>query len=187
MENVLATDRLILRQWRERDREAFAGINADPLVMEFFPNTRTRAESDATMDRLAGHIDRYGFGIWALELRENGENIGFTGLMHVDFQARFCPAVEIGWRLAKSCWGKGYATEAALASLRYGFETLRLDEIVSFAVLANARSRNVMTRIGMTHDPAFDFDHPAVDPQSPLARHAFYRITRKTWQDNSPG
>ena len=184
---TLKTKRLVLRQWRDDDREAFARLNADPVVMEFFPDTRTRSESDATMDKLAGHIDRYGFGFWALELRETSENIGFTGLQHVDFEADFCPAIEIGWRLSRNHWGKGYATEADLASLDFAFRVLELEEVVSFAVMSNRRSRNVMQRVGMVHDPAFDFDHPSVDPRSPLTRHAFYRIDRQGWQANPPG
>jgi RimJ/RimL family protein N-acetyltransferase len=182
----LATERLILRQWRDTDRPAFAALNADPVVMEFFPATRTRAESDMVFDKLRDHIDRYGFGFWALELRETGENIGFTGLQHVDFEARFCPAVEIGWRLAMQHWGKGYATEAALASLDFAFGALELGEVVSFAVDRNIRSRSVMERIGMVHDPEFDFTHPSVDPESPIAQHAFYRIGRQGWRNAPP-
>lgn len=177
----LMTERLVLRQWREDDRSDFAALNADPLVMEFFPKTRSRAESDAVLDTLIDHINRHGFGFWALECIKTGQNVGFTGLQNVDFEADFRPAVEIGWRLARNHWGKGYATEAAVAALHFGFDILKLYEIVSFAVETNIRSRNVMRRIGMTHDPAFDFDHPALKPENPLARHAFYRITRQQW------
>mgnify|MGYP001814454984 CR=1 FL=1 len=182
----LTTERLILRQWCDDDREAFAALNADPVVMEFFPAIRTRPEADAVLDILIDHVDRHGFGFWALELRETGENIGFTGLQHTDFEARFCPAVEIGWRLARDHWGKGYATEAARASLDYAFNALKLDEVVSFAVDANHRSRAVMERIGMEHQPEFDFHHPGIDPQSPIAPHAFYCITKRQWEVASP-
>ena len=183
---TLETERLILRQWRDADRVAFAALNADPVVMEFFPETRTRDQADAVLDILIDHIDRHGFGFWALELRETGENIGFTGLQHTDIEARFSPAVEIGWRLARDHWGKGYATEAARASLDYAFDTLKLDEVVSFAVETNLRSRKVMERIGMVHEPAFDFAHPGIDPQSPIAPHAFYCITKRQWEVASP-
>ncbi len=175
---TLTTDRLILRQWRDQDRPAFAALNADPVVMEYFPRIRTRQESDAVLEILKDHIDEYGFGFWALELRDSGENIGFTGLQHVNFKAAFCPALEIGWRLAQHHWGKGYASEAARASLDYGFDVLDQDRIVSFAVEANTRSRRVMERIGMVHQPEFDFNHPKVEPGSPLVRHAFYAIDR---------
>ena len=103
---TLASERLILRQWRGDDREAFVALNADPVVMEFFPATRTRAQADAVLDILIDHIEKHGFGFWGLELRETGENIGFTGLQNTDFDARFCPAVEIGWRLARPHWGR---------------------------------------------------------------------------------
>lgn len=182
----LTTERLILRQWRDDDRPAFAALNADAVVMEFFPSTRSRKESDGVMDILKGHIDDHGFGFWALELRETGENIGFTGLQHVDFKAAFCPAIEIGWRLVKNHWGNGYASEAARASLDYGFDVLDQDRIVSFAVEANCRSRRVMERIGMIHQPEFDFDHPKVEPGSPLVRHAFYTISSDRRQIHLP-
>jgi RimJ/RimL family protein N-acetyltransferase len=183
---TIETERLILRQWRDGDREAFAALNADPVVMEFFPATRTRAQADAVLDILIDHIGKHGFGFWALELRETGENIGFTGLQHTDLEARFCPAVEIGWRLARPHWGKGYATEAARASLDVAFNALKLDEVVSFAVETNLRSRKVMERIGMVHQPEFDFAHPGIDPQSPIAPHAFYRISSRQWKAASP-
>lgn len=178
----LETGRLIIRPWRDDDRPVFATLNADPAVMAFFTFTRTWAEADAVMDKLNDHIDRHGFGFWALESKESGETIGFTGLQNINFEARFCPAVEIGWRLLRPHWGKGYATEAAEASLTFAFERLGLEEIVSFAVESNTRSRAVMERIGMVRDPEFDFDHPLIDPEHPFARHAFYRIRRADWQ-----
>ena len=172
----LCTDRLMLRQWRDGDRPAFAAMNADQRVMRHFGFTRTRTESDEVMDRLAAHIEEHGFGFFALELRASGEVIGFAGLQHVEFEAAFTPAVEIGWRLLAARWGRGYATEAALACLDLGFRRLGLAEIVSFAVADNWRSRRVMERIGMRHEPALDFDHPRVETPA-LKRHAFYRIT----------
>ena len=174
----IATERLILRQWSESDLEPFAALNADPRVMEFFTHVRTREQSDETAHRIASHIDAHGFGLWALERRDTGDFIGFTGMMHVDFDAGFLPAVEIGWRLASDQWGKGFASEAARASLSYGFNTLKLDEIVSFAVADNWRSRRVMERIGMQRDPSRDFDHPDIAAESPLRRHVFYAIKR---------
>ena len=174
----IVTERLILRQWCESDLEPFAALNADPHVMEFFPHTRTRKQSDETAHRIVSHIDAHGFGLWALERCDTGEFIGFTGMMHVDFDAGFLPAVEIGWRLAADQWGNGFATEAARACMAYGFETLQLDEVVSFAVTDNWRSRRVMERIGMHRDPSRDFDHPDMAAGSPLRRHVFYAIRR---------
>lgn len=173
---ILQTERLLLRRWRDADREPYAAMCADPRVMEFFPSTQTRQHADAIIDRQNDHIDRHGFAFWALEHKARGEFLGFTGLMHVGFTAHFTPAIEIGWRLAHRYWGKGYASEAAMASLGYGFGTLGLDEIVSFTAMGNQRSQHVMKRIGMRRDPSGDFDMPTLPDGHPLRRHAFYRI-----------
>jgi RimJ/RimL family protein N-acetyltransferase len=185
--SAIETDRLILRNWREEDRPAFFELNADPDVMRFFEKTRSRAEADAVLDRFVREIDRDGYGFWAVELREIGEVIGFTGLRDIDFDEPFTPAVEIGWRLLTPYWGNGYATEAARACLAYGFEQMGLDEIVSFAVPENRPSRRVMERIGMRREPQYDFDHPDVKPGSHLARHAFYRLTSADWRQKESG
>ena len=141
--------------------------------MEHFPGVLTRAESDAMVERIEAHFERYGFGLWAVEVRERGSFIGFVGLAVPSFEAHFTPCVEVGWRLAQQCWGLGYATEAARAAVTFGFGQLSLEEIVSFTVPANERSRCVMNRLGMTHDPADDFDHPA---QPGRRRHVLYRL-----------
>lgn len=185
--SAIETDRLILRNWREEDRPAFFEMNADPEVMRFFERTRSRAEADAVLDRFVREIDRDGYGFWAMELREIGQVIGFTGLRDIGFDASFTPALEIGWRLLTAHWGKGYASEAARASLAYGFEQLGLAEIVSFAVRENWPSRRVMERIGMRREPQYDFDHPDVTPGSPLAWHAFYRLTAADWRRKESG
>lgn len=184
---TIMTDRLILRNWREEDRPAFFEMNADPEVMRFFERTRSRAEADAALDRFVREIDRDGYGFWALELREIGRVIGFAGLRDIDFDEPFAPAVEIGWRLLTPYWGSGYATEAARACLAYGFEQMGLTEIVSFAVPQNRRSRRVMERINMHREPEYDFDHPDVTSGSPLARHAFYRLTAADWRQRQSG
>ena len=173
---ILSTERLILRRWRESDREAFARINADPRVMEFLSHPLQRAESDSLVDRIETHFQEHGFGVCATELRQDGSFIGFIGLNVPSFEAPFTPCVEIGWRLARNSWGQGLATEGAREIARYGFETLALKEIVSFAVPANIRSRRVMEKIGMTHNPADDFDHPQLPPGHPLHRHVLYRM-----------
>jgi ribosomal-protein-alanine N-acetyltransferase len=144
--------------------------------MEHFPGTLSRGQSDELVEKIEGGFEANGFGLWALEVRATGEFIGFTGLAVPGFEAQFTPAVEIGWRLARSAWGNGYATEAALAALRFGFEGAGLDEIVSFTTLANHRSRAVMERIGMSHNPGDDFDHPGLPEGHPLRLHVLYRV-----------
>ncbi|MFP5389880.1 MAG: GNAT family N-acetyltransferase [Thermoleophilia bacterium] len=173
---TLKTDRLKLRRWREDDLEAFAALNSDPAVMEHFPAPLTREQSDELVERIEAGFGSNGFGLWALEVRATGEFIGFAGLAVPEFEAHFMPAVEIGWRLARSAWGHGYATEAGKAALAYGFEQAGLDEIVSFTTVANRRSRVVMERLGMSHDPADDFDHPGLPTGHPQRRHVLYRI-----------
>jgi RimJ/RimL family protein N-acetyltransferase len=167
-----------MRRWREEDREPFAALNADPVVMEYFPSTLTRQESDALIVRIEAQLDTLGYGLWALEVRDTGEFIGFTGLAVQTFPAHFTPAVEVGWRLRRSAWGDGYATEAALAALDYGFDIADLDEIVSMTATTNLRSQRVMQRIGMTRDPGDDFDHPNVPDGHRLKPHVLYRIGR---------
>jgi RimJ/RimL family protein N-acetyltransferase len=174
----LRTDRLLLRPWREADLDPFAALNADPAVMEYFPKTLDRQESDSLAARFRDLFRRQGYGPWAVEVPVLAPFIGFVGLHHVAFEAPFTPCVEIMWRLAREHWGRGYATEAARASLRHGFEQLGLDEIVSFTVPENARSRAVMERIGMTRSVGDDFDHPALPEGHRLQRHVLYRIRR---------
>ncbi|MBA9002086.1 GNAT family N-acetyltransferase [Thermomonospora cellulosilytica] len=172
---TVRTERLILRRWRERDRGPFAALNADPQVMEHFPATLDRAGSDAAIDRYETGFEANGYGIWALEVAATGEFIGLAGLSPVTFTAPFTPAVEIAWRLVRTAWGHGYATEAGRACLAYGFEALGLPEIVAFTSTTNLRSQAVMRRLGMTHDPADDFDHPRLPPGHRLRRHVLYR------------
>jgi RimJ/RimL family protein N-acetyltransferase len=174
---VLATERLLLRGWREEDLEPFAALNADPRVMEHFPSRMTREESDAfVLERILPHFAERGFGLWAVEARGVAPFVGFVGLNVPSFDAHFTPCVEIGWRLSASSWGKGYATEAARAAIAYGFEEAGLDEIVSFTVPANRRSVAVMERLGMRFDG--EFDHPRLPEEHPLRRHVLYRLER---------
>ena len=172
---VIQTKRLLLRQWREEDFEPFARMNSDPRVMEYFPKVLSREESDALARAASSHIEKMGWGLWAASVPGLSEFIGFIGLKEALFAAPFTPSVEIGWRLAHEFWGRGYATEGALASLRYGFETLRLVEIVSFTTVSNLRSRKVMEKIGMHRNAADDFDHPNLPEGHPLRRHVLYR------------
>ena len=150
-------------------------MNADPTVMEFFPKPLDRAESDGMAARIEAHFERRGFGLWAVEVPGVADFIGFVGLSTPTFEAHFTPCVEVGWRLARDHWGRGYATEAARAALDFGFRQLGLPEIVSFTVPANRRSRGVMERIGMTRSPADDFDHPVLPEGHPLRKHVLYR------------
>lgn len=179
---TLKSERLILRPWREADLEPFAALNGDPLAMRFMPGTMTRQETRAMIGRIEDHHRAHGFGIWALEAPGVAPFIGFLGLQRVGFDAPFMPAVEVGWRLAPAFWGKGYATEGAKAALRFGFEDLNLDQIVSFTVLANKPSWAVMDRIGMTRDPKDDFDHPRLQVGHTLRRHILYRMKRAAWE-----
>jgi RimJ/RimL family protein N-acetyltransferase len=167
---MIETPRLILRPWRESDREPFARMNADARVMEFFPAMLSREESDALVGRAMAHLDRHGFGPLAAELRDTGEFIGFIGLFIPTFEAHFTPCVEIGWRLAAEHWGRGLATEGAREVLRAA-----TGDIVSFTTERNLRSRRVMERLGMTHDPGDDFDHPGIPEGHPQRRHVLYR------------
>jgi RimJ/RimL family protein N-acetyltransferase len=179
--DCLTTERLILRRWRDSDREPFARLNADPRVMEYMPRVLTPCESDTLADQIDSHFRERGFGVWAVELRRDGSFIGFNGLNVPTFEAHFTPCVEIGWRLACDYWGQGLATEGAHAALTNAFETIGLDELVSFTVPANVRSRRVMEKLGMKHDPADDFDHPGLPAGHPLRRHVLYRLNRSAW------
>ena len=176
----LETERLILRQWRDSDGEAFSAINADPEVMRHFPAPLNRAESDALLARAQWKWRELGMCFFAVEAKGGGL-IGFVGLNPPMFEAHFTPCVEIGWRLARHAWGQGFATEAARASLEYGFNRLGLDQIVSFTVPMNRRSRALMERLGMTRDPADDFDHPDLPLDSGFSRLVLYRLGREDW------
>jgi RimJ/RimL family protein N-acetyltransferase len=147
-------------------------------VAEFLAAPLSREQSDALIARIEAHFDEHGFGLWAVEVPGVAPLAGFVGLSVPPFEAHFTPCVEIGWRLAPSCWGSGYATEGARAALELGFGALGLDEIVSFTVPANVRSRRVMEKLGMSHRPDDDFDHPALPAGHPLRRHVLYRLAR---------
>lgn len=170
------TPRLILRPWRESDLAPFAAINADPEVMRFFPAPLSRDESDAFARRIMARHASQGFGFWAVEERRGAPFIGFIGLNRPAFDAPFTPCVEIARRLARPHWGRGFAAEGARAVLAYAFGALGLDEIVAFTTPANARSRGVMERLGMTRETAFDFHHPSVPEGHALRPHVLYRL-----------
>ncbi len=181
----LRTARLALRPWRESDRVPFAEMNADPDVMLHMPSLLSRAESDAMVERIVAHFESRGFGLWAVEVPGVADFVGFIGLLVPSFEAHFTPCVEIGWRLARAHWQKGYATEGARAALVAGFEQAGLAEIVSMTVERNVRSWSVMKRLGLHRSVADDFDHPRLPDGHPLKRHVLYRITRAEWRERS--
>lgn len=174
---VIETDRLVLRRWIASDREPFARMNADPRVMEFMPAALSRQESDQLADRIEAHFRERDFGLYAAEQRRDHSFIGYTGLAVPGFRANFTSCVEIGWRLSAEHWGQGLATEGARAVARHAFEVLGIKDLVSFTVPSNFRSLRVMEKLGMTHDPADDFDHPNLPTGHPLRRHVLYRFS----------
>jgi ribosomal-protein-alanine N-acetyltransferase len=175
---TLRTERLVLRAWRASDRAPFAAMGQDAHVMRYLGPLLSRAASDALADRIEAHFSAHGFGLWAVEAPGVVEFAGFVGLSTPSFAAHFMPCVELGWRLAAAHWGRGYATEAARAALRFGFEQATLPELVAFTTRENLASRAVMERLGMTHDPRDDFAHPALAASDPLRPHVLYRIQR---------
>jgi RimJ/RimL family protein N-acetyltransferase len=179
---ALRTARLILRPWRDADLEPFAAMAADPEVMAHLGQPPGRAASDALAQRIRDHIATHGYGYWAVELPGAAPFIGFVGLRKVAFVARFTPAIDLGWRLARAHWGCGYASEAAAAAIAFGFGRLGLSEVVAYTVPANQRSRAVMRRLGMRHSEADDFDHPLLPAGHPLRRHVLYRLPRVAWR-----
>ncbi len=169
------TNRLLVRPWRESDKAAFWRMNAKPEVTRHLLPVSDKAGSDARADSIIQHFSDYGFGLWVVELPGICPFIGFTGLRHVPYQAPFIPAVEVAWRFDPAFWGKGYATEAARACLQFGFNTLKLSEIVAITRPDNVRSRAVMTRLGMTHEQADDFEMPLPPEQAHMRMHVLYR------------
>jgi RimJ/RimL family protein N-acetyltransferase len=181
---ALRTPRLLLRRWRPEDRGPFAALNADPVVMEYMPGPLSRPQSDAMADRMIAGWRERGHERWAVEIPGVAPFIGFVGLSVPSFVAPFTPCWEVGWRLARAHWGQGFATEAAAAALAFAFGphgVVGLDEVVSFTVPANLRSRAVMARLGLMHDPAGDFEHPLLPPGHPLRRHVLHRLSRDSF------
>jgi len=174
--SIITTERLILRHWQPSDRKPFSRMNADPRVMEFMAALLSREESDLLVDHIEAHFREHGFGLCAVELLHDRSFIGFVGLAIPRFQAAFTPCVEIGWRLETGSWGQGLATEGARAMMSHAFRNLELEELVSLTVPGNVRSRRVMEKLGMTHNPADDFDHPKLPPDHKMRRHVLYRL-----------
>jgi RimJ/RimL family protein N-acetyltransferase len=177
---MIQTSRLQLRQWQPSDYAPFAVMCADPIVMEYFPALLTTDQSNALADKIQAKIADQGWGLWAVEIRETGAFAGFVGLHRPAYPLPFAPCVEVGWRLDKPFWGQGYATEAGNAALEFGFNTLKLDEIVSFTAVPNVRSQAVMQRLGMINTGE-NFNHPLVPEGDRLREHVLYKITQDQW------
>lgn len=180
-EHVLRTDRLVLRNWREDDRAPWAALNTDPEVMRHFPAALTREQSDAFLNRHRSLIADRGWGLWAVEVPGVAPFIGFVGLSVPGFSAGFTPCVEVGWRLDRTWWGRGYAPEGGRAALAFAFDELGETEVLSFTTTGNHSSQRVMEKLGMTRDPADDFDHPDL-PHWDGRRHVLYRISAQRWR-----
>lgn len=180
----LETDRLLLRQWKDSDLEPFVSLNADPRVMEFFPDTLSKEYTENMVRLCRERISKRGWGFWAAELKETQEFIGFIGLEEPNNGVSFEPCMEIGWRLAYQYWGNGYATEGAMAALRFAFQALEKDDIVSFTSVQNTRSEAVMKKLGM-HRSESTFEHPKVAEESGLKTHCLYTITRNEYAHNN--
>lgn len=178
----LRTERLWLRGFRASDHAPFAELNRDPKVTEFLSRALSAEQSRELIDKIDAHFSRHGFGLWAVEVPGVVHFAGFVGLNVPHFETPFTPCVEVGWRLAPAHWGRGYATEGARRALAFAFEDFGLDEVVSFTVPANLRSRRVMEKLGMTRRPEDDFDHPGLPEGHPLRRHVLYRLPRRQWQ-----
>jgi RimJ/RimL family protein N-acetyltransferase len=177
---TLTTDRLRLRPFTDGDLPPFAALNADPAIRRYYPTRLTREQSDQLAMTLRQQMSERGWGMWVVDSGEQ-DFCGIVGLSSPDYETPFTPCVEIGWMLARDQWGRGYATEAAHAVLRFAFVTLGLDDVVSFTTHANQRSRAVMQRLGMTRDFRGDFDHPRVPLGHPYRPHVLYRLPRARW------
>ena len=178
---TLRTERLLLRPWRDSDRASFAAMNADERTMEHFPALWTRQESDGFVARAQAALERDGFGPWAVEVAGVASFIGFVSLERVRQDLPFAPAIEVMWRFSADYWGKGYASEAAVAAMKYGFEQCGFAEIVGFSSAANIPSRRMNRRLQMVRDPDGDFEYPGLPAEHRLLRHVLYRARRDSW------
>ncbi|HEV2524097.1 MAG TPA: GNAT family N-acetyltransferase [Gammaproteobacteria bacterium] len=187
MITIIETERLLLRTWKIEDARAYFQINQDPKVIEFLRGSLTMEQVNDFIPAANSHNDKHGYTLWAVELKESGELMGFIGLNYIDWESHFTPAVEIGWRLGSQYWEKGYATEGAKASLDYGFKKCALKEIVSFSVPANTRSIRVIEKIGLKRDVNGDFAHPKLPIDHPLSLQVLYRLTKDDYLHQTQG
>lgn len=175
---LFETERLIIRNWRETDKAPFAKLSADPTIREFFPDLLSQQRAYELVDEDREIVAKNKYGWCAAELKETGEFIGMFGLTTFsDILPFYAPGLfELGWYLATDHWGKGLATEGGQGALDYAWQTFGSHEVVAFTATINLPSRRVMQRLGMTHDPSEDFDHPKVDIGHRLRPHVLYRI-----------
>lgn len=185
MITIIETERLLLRTWKKEDARAYFQINQDPKVIEFLRGSLTIEQVNDFIPAANSHNDKHGYTLWATELKESGELMGFIGLNYIDWASYFTPAVEIGWRLGSQYWGKGYATEGAKASLDYGFKKCGLKEIVSFTVPTNTPSIRVIEKIGLKRDINGDFAHPKLPTDHPLSLQILYRLTKDDYLEQA--
>jgi len=169
----IKTPRLVLRQWKASDQEPYIQLNRDTDVMEFFPSVLSNKETLAQIEKISNHISQFGYGLFALERKDNHKFIGFTGLSHPGFKSAFTPCVEIAWRLSRANWDQGFATEAAKACLDFALNTLKLSEIYAFTSVYNVRSEQVMVKTGMVKQ--YVFDHPLIKDGDILKQHVLYK------------
>lgn len=181
----IETERLILREWQASDHAPFARINADPLIMEYFPRLLDETDTEKLIERFQKHFKKYGYGFYAVELKQTHEFIGFVGINHVGNDMPFAPAVEIAWRLDYEYWGQGYATEAALAVLKRAFIDIGLKEVVAYSVFDNTRATHVIEKLGMKRDLKADFSYPKLPDDHPMSRHVLYRLKAKDFKPES--
>lgn len=172
----LETNRLILRNWHESDLEPWIEMCADEDVMRYFPSTLSPAEARERARVYSERLERNGYGLWIAEIKGGARFAGIIGVHDVSFEAAFTPAIEAGWRLAHEHWGNGYAVEGARAVIAYAFEHLYRSEVVAMTSAFNIPSQRVMQKLGMTHDPRDDFEHPNIAPGHRLRKHVLYRI-----------
>ncbi|MBL8510828.1 MAG: GNAT family N-acetyltransferase [Betaproteobacteria bacterium] len=177
----LRTPRVSLRQWKDSDMADWITMNADPEVRQYFPTVLTAEMAFAEAGRIRAAFSQRGWGLWAVEVPGVFVFAGFVGLMVPAYEAPWMPAVEIGWRLRRDAWGKGYASEGAEAALQFAFQHLALPEVVAISVPTNTPSHKVMERLGMVRDTSADFDHPKVPADWPYKRHILHRHTKATW------
>ncbi len=183
----IETDRLVLRKWEEQDLEGLIELCGHPEVMEFFGTVKSPIEVEEMLTRILGQQAKHGYCFPVVEDRMSGRLLGFCGLKVQETDIPIGPCVEIGWRLQRDAWGKGIATEAARIWLKFGFETLKLDEIVANMVAGNFRSENTMKRLGMVYSEGDDFIDPDMDANDPLAKNILYRITKKQFMELENG
>ncbi len=178
-EYIFKSERLGFRNWTNNDLKELTEINSDPEVMEHFPSTLSEKETENLMERLKKHYDEREYTYFATDILETSELIGFIGLAYQTYKTEFSPATDIGWRLKKTAWGKGYATEGAKRCLEYAFNELKMNKIFSICTINNRKSENVMKKIGMTKKG--EFNHPELTNYPEYEKNIWYEIKNNVW------